>query len=158
MKQLHESILAHIDSCRSSVIATTDSSGHPHTSYAPYVRSDSCYYILISDAATHTRNLRNTPACALLFIEDESSCEQLFARKRVSMQCSAREIPREDPAFENKTSLMQERLGDMVSMLKQMADFRLFELTPLRGEAVFGFGEAYTFEADVQNVTAKRIG
>jgi putative heme iron utilization protein len=158
MEALDEKILAHIDSCRSAVIATMDGSGHPHTSYAPYVRSDSAYYILISDAAAHTLHLKETPECSLLFIEDESSCDRIFARKRVSLQCTAKEIHRDDAGFELHTTSLQERFGEIVSMLRQMGDFRLFELSPLRGEAVFGFGEAYTFEAHVQNVTAKRVG
>lgn len=158
MSSTQKSIYDHIDACRSSVIATTDASGHPHTSYAPFVKDEACYYILISDAAAHTLHLRSTPECALLFIEDESSSAQIFARKRVSLQCTAEEVPRKHPGFETYTASMQERFGDIVSMLKQMADFRLFKLTPLRGEAVFGFGEAYTFDGHVQNVTAKRIG
>jgi hypothetical protein len=116
------------------------------------------FYLLVSDAARHSANLLHRPRCSLLFIEDESRAEQLFARKRVALECRASEIPSGNPAFERITILMTERFGEIVTALSKMADFHLIELTPQSGEAVFGFGDAYSIDTPFEDITPKLAG
>ena len=144
---------------QSTAIATLDEKGLPFSSYAPFVHHDHCFYIFISDVAKHAQNLRKRPNASLLFIEDESKTEQIFARKRVSLQCSSRMIKREEARFEAVMAVFKTKFSaDMVSMLMRMQDFNLYELSTDYGEATFGFGEAYNIGGEHMEELLSRQG
>jgi len=125
-------------------MGTTDAQGLPFSSYAPFVHHDHRFYVFISDIATHAKNLKREKKASLFFIEDESLSSNIFARKRISLQCDATLIPREAGKFTEVMDRFSDKFGEeMVSMLMKMADFNLFEFSTLGGEATFGFGEAY---------------
>lgn len=46
----------------------------------------------------------------------------------------------------------------MIDMLHKMGDFYLFEFTPFYGEAVFGFGKAYTLGGEFFEEFLQRSG
>ena len=48
--------------------------------------------------------------------------------------------------------------NDMIDMLHKMGDFYLFEFTPFYGEAVFGFGKAYTLGGEFFEEFLQRSG
>ncbi len=139
---------------QSVLMATVSEDGRPHASYAPYVeREDGCFLVFLSELAAHTRNLMQDSRVSLLFIEEESGMKQVFARKRVTYEGSALEIPREDAAFGPLLDRMAERHGPMVGMLRTLRDFHLFSITPERAVYVRGFGEAFTLEgSDLQGI------
>ncbi len=151
-------LFEHIDRCATLQLATLSEHGTPHASYAPFVREGERFYILISEAARHCGYLMRRSACAVMFIEDEATAGQIFARKRISLECRAAVVPREDPSFARRTGLLEARFGGIVPMLLGMKDFHLFELLPLSGEAVFGFGEAYRFHGDFSRIEPKTSG
>jgi len=158
MTEPEAAIRGFLASRRSAVLATLSPEGFPHASYAPFTAVEECFYVLVSEAASHTANLLERPRCSLLFIEDENDASALFARRRVSLECEAFDIPRGDPRFDALAAAMRERLGETVSMLLGLADFHLVGFRPLRGEAVFGFGEAYTIEQPFGRIVPKRVG
>ena len=45
-----------------------------------------------------------------------------------------------------------------VAMLMGMSDFNLYALTPIYGEATFGFGEAYNIGGERMNQLVPRTG
>ena len=144
-----KTLLPFIAPFKSVVIGTLDSEGRPFSSYAPFVHHDHRFYIFISDIATHARNLRRSADASLLFIEDEAEAANIFARKRISLQCRAELIPRDTETFTPVMAKFGEKFGDgMISMLMKMADFNLYALTTIGGEATFGFGEAYRVGGD----------
>lgn len=134
-----------IASMQSVVISSVSADGAPHASYAPFVESDHRFYVSLSMLSTHTDNLLHHPGIALLFIEDESKSANIFARKRVSFDAVATPVERDSILFNGTMTLFEDRFGEMASIYKNMPDFQLFELMPLRGRAVFGFGQAYDF-------------
>ena len=158
MSNPSEQILELITSLQSTIISSIATEGQPHTSYAPFVMYQEHFYVFISDAARHTQNLIQHPACSLLFIDDESKSEQIFARRRVSLECRASEMPRDTEVYKTVLALLQKRFGGIVAMLSQMQDFRMIEFEPLSGEAVFGFGEAFSIDKAFETITPKRIG
>lgn len=148
-----------IANIKTAVIGTLDSDGHPFLSYAPYVYDENRFYIYISDIATHAKNIQANPHSSLFFTEDESQTENLFARKRISLQCYARKIQRESQRFEEVFTLYNEKFDpSMVEMLKKMTDFNLYELEVKSGEATFGFGEAYRIGGKYMNELVSREG
>ncbi|QOY55463.1 pyridoxamine 5'-phosphate oxidase family protein [Candidatus Sulfurimonas marisnigri] len=148
-----------ISNIKTAVIATIDSNNNPFSSYAPYIYDNNHFYIYISNIATHAKNIQANPNASLFFIEDESKTENLFARKRISLQCKSSIIQRDAERFEEVFALYNEKFDtSMVEMLKKMKDFNLFELEVKAGEATFGFGEAYLIGGENMNELVARTG
>ena len=148
-----------LQNIQTAVIGTLDSKAAPFSSYAPYIYDNHHFYIYISDIATHAKNLQANPKSSLFFIEDESQSKNLFARKRISLQCEATKIARGSERFEEVLSLYSKKFDpSTVEMLKKMTDFNLYELKVLSGEATFGFGEAYTIGGKDMNELVARQG
>lgn len=145
MQHQGDIVLNFIGLFQSVVLSTLDDTTTPFGSYAPFVHHEHAYYVFISDIATHAKNLNHTPKAALFFIEDEARCNNIFARKRISMQCNVQKIAREDALFQTLMQHFSQKFNpEMIQMLQGMMDFNLYEFIPYRGEATFGFGEAYT--------------
>ena len=133
--------IAHI---QTAVIGTLDKDHLPFSSYAPYVYDTNRFYVYISDIATHAKNIQANPKVSLFFIEDESKTDNLFARKRISLQCDSAKITRSSEGFEEVLALFAQKFdAKMVETLKKMTDFNLYEFKVNYGEATFGFGQAY---------------
>ena len=142
---------------KTAVIGTIDKGNLPFSSYAPFIYDDNRFYIYISDIATHAKNIQLNPNASLFFIEDESMSPNLFARKRISLQCSSQKIQRQSERFEEVLDLFSVKFeSSMVEMLKKMTDFNLYELHVTSGEATFGFGEAYLIGGDTMNELVPR--
>jgi putative heme iron utilization protein len=93
------SLKERLESFQSTVLGTISDNGYPFSSYAPCVYDGEKIYIFISDIATHSKNIKRTQKASALFIEDEKESDNIFARKRISLQCDAHFIPREDRSF-----------------------------------------------------------
>lgn len=132
-----------IENYNSVVLSTLDDANAPFTSYAPFIRVNNNFYIFISDIAKHAQNIQRDERCSLFFIEDEKDAKSIFARKRIVLQANASKVDCESSLYTATLDSFEESFGQTVTMLKKMKDFNLYEITPLKGEAVFGFGEAY---------------
>lgn len=115
-------------------------------SYAPYVRYNGNFYVFISDLARHTQNLRAHPHAPILFIEPEASAVNPFARKRLTLDCSVREVVKAELEYEGALGVMQARFGEIVAVLKDLPDFNLFCFQPIGGQFVAGFGKAFVVD------------
>jgi hypothetical protein len=144
---------------QSVVLGTQSSNGYPFSSYAPFYYDGEELYIFISNIATHTKNIQTTPRASALFIEDESKSENIFARKRISLQCDVTSLSREDERFNTVMENFKDKFGaPMITMLMGLKDFNLYALRPIYGEATFGFGEAYQIGGEKMNELVIRRG
>lgn len=135
-------------------LATSNAQGLPEASYAAYVEQENKFYIYVSELATHCANLRDTGRCSLMFIESEQEAAHLFARKRLTFQCSAQEVSRESTKFEAVMALFYEKFGKFMDVISKLTDFHLIELTPVQGSYVSGFAKAYHLNGqDLMQVT-----
>lgn len=126
------------------LLSTASDSGAPDISVAPYVRDQAgCFYIFISELATHTANLLNNPQASVMFIRPESESHNLFARERAVFNCKVEEIARNEPPYTAQLKTLQQKFGEIVSLLNSLNDFHLFALCPETGRYVTGFGQAY---------------
>ncbi|MGI8504964.1 MAG: HugZ family protein [Hassallia sp.] len=134
---------------QSLILSSVNQENQPNASYAPFVMDEAKnFYIFVSGLSPHTRNLyANSQAC-ILFIDDESKTEQIFARRRLTFDCSASLIERETAEWNQIANSFEERFGDMIQVFRGLADFRIFKLTPHEGRFVVGFGAAYQITAD----------
>lgn len=129
--------------CASLTLSTVSQNGEPHCSYAPFVRPDGDgFYIFISELAKHTESLTHNGTAGVLIIEDEAEASDIFARRRISLTCSAKFISREAPNWIAIVDQLQARHGDTVALLRELPDFSLVRLVPSAGTLVTGFAKA----------------
>lgn len=144
---------------KSLILSTLDAQGALETSVAPFIYKDDKLYIFVSELAKHTQNLLgviesnkqstdlNTPGLvSAILLADEAQTEQLFARERMTLQLSVEEILAKDKAFSDLLNEFAEQFGEVVSVLRGLSDFHLFEFTIQTGGYVKGFGQAFAFE------------
>jgi putative heme iron utilization protein len=129
---------------KSLVLSTADAVGLPNASYAPFVMDEAQnFYIYISGLSTHTQNLQANPQASILFLEDEAQSQQIFARRRLTFDCTATLIPRDSEHWLNQIERFSEKFGGIIQVFRDLPDFRIFQLTPTKGRFVLGFGAAY---------------
>lgn len=133
-----------IASQQTLLLSTVSEQCHPQISYAPYVRDQPGHlYIYVSELAAHTRNLLQKKPVSIMFIRQESESRNLFARERAVFSCTVSEVPRDDEHYPIQLQALQEKFGDVINVLRSLADFHLFILSPQSGQYVIGFGQAY---------------
>ena len=133
--------------CKTLQLATASAEGVPEASYAPFVRTeDGAFHICVSDLSRHTGHLVATGRASVLVIEDESGTTQLFTRRRLAFECRAEQIPRDGARWHAVMNLFQCKFGEVIALIRPLADFRLIALRPRRGTFVKGFGQAYRIE------------
>ena len=153
-----------LEPIKSLTISSLDENGYPFSSYAPYVKYNNKYYVYLSLMAKHSSNLTQNKIASIFFCEDEQDCKNIFAKKRVSIQCETLKLAQNTQNEKEILNEFKAKFGEeMVNMLKKMGDFYLFEFTPFYGEAVFGFGKAYNlggenFEEFVQRENISSTG
>jgi len=126
-------------------LSSLTAEGKPYASYSPFVIDEQGnFYIFISQLAGHTQNLIDNPQASILLIEDEADARQIFARQRISYQCTVEIVTSDEADYLNQLDAMQARFGNVMELLQTLPDFILFRLTPYQGQYVLGFGKAYT--------------
>ena len=136
----------------SIIISTVSKEGIPNASYAPFMMDDAKnIYIYVSGLSTHTQNIQANPLVSVLFIEDEAKTEQIFARRRLNFDCTATLIESETEKWNQIVEKFQVRFGELITTLRGLPDFRIFQLTPSAGRFVIGFGAAYHISSDNLN-------
>ncbi len=129
-------------SFNSAMIASLNEDGHPDATYAPTLQHEGKFYLYISELAAHTKNLLNHPMMSLIFIEPETEAN-LFRRQRSMIRCDAKAIVREEAQWSLMLDIYEENFGKMMRNLRELKDFHLFELTPVKATYVRGFAQAY---------------
>ena len=92
-----------------------------------------------------------------MFIENESEAANIYTRRRLIIQCSAREHCRTDTRWASLLPLFRERFGETISVIETLADFVLMELQPVNGRWITGFGQAFSFD-QLDFLNARHIG
>jgi heme iron utilization protein len=152
-----------IEAFESLILATVSAESFPNASYAPFVRDEAKnFYIYVSGLAIHTRNLLAVPRASILLIEDESNCDRIFARTRLSFECTATVVERESQNWNEIVDRFASRFGETIEPMRSLADFQVFQLTPHQGRFVRGFGAIYQIEGDdldlLQPLSPRNLG
>lgn len=150
-----ESLRLLLASQQTVLLATANKDGLPDISYAPFVRDETgCFYIYISQLATHTRNLLENPLASLMFIRSESETSNLFARERAIFNGIAEEILPQNENYVKLLDELQTNFGNVLSVLRTLNDFHLYALRPQSGRYVQGFGKAFAVNVADDTVSA----
>jgi len=130
-------------------LSTLTKEGKPNASYSPFVvDKQGNFYIFVSQLASHTQDLLANPQASILLIQDEADTRQIFARRRISYQCDVEIVDADSSDYLLMINMLEERFGNVVSLLRTLPDFILFRLTPYQGQYVKGFGKAYKLEGE----------
>ena len=139
-----EEAAAFLGRFRTLQMATASATGEPEASYAPFVRAeDNTFFICVSDLSRHTGHLAANGRASILLIEDESEAAQLFARRRLVFECAAGQVERGAARWNAIMDLFEREFGEVIGLIRPLADFRMFALVPRRGVYVKGFGQAW---------------
>jgi len=144
--------------CKTLQMATlTD--GMPHVSYAPFTYNKDGFYILVSDIAQHGQNLKRSKNVSIMLIEDESNSKQLYARRRLTFDTTAKLIEKSSSVGQQAIADLSLRFGDIIDNLANLKDFNLYQLTPEKGRFVKGFGKAFDLSgADMIDIVHLKEG
>jgi putative heme iron utilization protein len=134
---------------QSLLLSTINADGTPHASYAPFVvDAEQRFYVITSGLSSHTQNLLRTGQVSLLLIEDEAAAQQVFTRQRIAYDGQATRLERDSAEWVARADQLEDRFGEIIQMLRSLADFQIFCITPRRGRFVMGFGAAYEVNPD----------
>ncbi len=139
-----------IERSKSVILATVDAEGTPNSSYAPFVKVENTFYILVSFMARHTKNLAEGRKTSVMFIEDESATKQIYARERLTIEASTSQVERDSETWNAVVSQLKETHGKVVDVIAEMQDFILIGLHPVKGSYVNGFGSAYFVDQNLE--------
>ena len=99
-----------LDRFQSIQLGTADQTGVPEASYSPSIMDEGrSFYVHVSELSSHTSNLRDSALASVLVIEDESTAENIFARKRVAYKCNALLIERHSDQWKNVIEQFEEK-------------------------------------------------
>jgi len=131
------------------MLSTVNDDAQPFASYSPFVEDkEGNFYVFISTAVQHSHNMNANSKAHLLFIEDESKTEHIYARRRMYFKAKAEKFAKNDSREEFIHNLFKDKFKDKVSFFSMMKDSRFYKLTPYDGNLVLGFGAAYKISSD----------
>ncbi|MFJ7974197.1 pyridoxamine 5'-phosphate oxidase family protein [Peribacillus sp. JNUCC 23] len=146
-----EKYLQFVESRKNLILSLIDDEGKPFSSYAPFVKKDGKLYIYISRIAEHYDLMEKNEFVDALLIADESSTPNKFATERVRWTCTSNNLGNE--GNEDIFELFNTNHGEKMLNLLRGLDFSIFELTPLQGRYVVGFGMAFNLDIDANVFT-----
>ncbi len=157
MAEVYEVYQQMLTTRQTVVLGTINLNGSPLVSYAPFVvNNNKQFFLFTSQLAAHTVNLQRRTPVSVMLIDDEADTRQIFARRRVTFQCTVEPLARNHPDWEPALAQYETRFGNMVGMLKSLPDFHLFRLAPQAGQLVVGFGQAYDISGDNLDILTHR--
>ncbi len=127
--------------------------GEPAVSMVPFVLLPECGSALVhvSRLATHSKDMLEHPAVALLFMAEAQADSQAddnpLARPRLSLKGRALPCPVDSPRYAAARAAYLERLPEAQELFS-FPDFSLFLIEPLSARFVAGFGRAYALTAE----------
>jgi len=123
--------------------------GEPAVSMVPFALLPECGSALIhvSRLATHSKDMLEQPAVALLFMAEAQADDNPLARPRLSLKGRARPCPPESPRYAAARAAYLARLPEALELFS-FPDFSLFLIEPQAARFVAGFGRAYALTAE----------
>jgi len=122
----------------------TSHDGRPFVSMVSLARESdaSSFYIHVSHLAQHTRDMEANPLVSLLLAEIDDGRADPQTLARVTIQCRAELITREDETYASIRELYVTQFPASAQMFS-FADFNLWRLVPEKARFVGGFARAF---------------
>lgn len=151
MEQIRKDYEGFIQGRKSFILSFVDAEGKPFSSSAAFVRVNGKFYAYVSRIAEHYQLLEQSEVVDVLCVADQGETQNHFATERARWQCTPAILGNEGheeifAAFDEVHS------ANMMKLLRTL-DFSLFELTPLKGRYVVGFGKAFDIDFEKDTLT-----
>lgn len=144
MEQIRNDYEAFIKGRKSFILSFVDSEGKPFSSSAAFVQVNSKFYVYVSRIAEHYQLLEQSQIVDVLCVADQAVTQNHFATERARWQCTPKNLGNE--GHEEVFAAFDEvHTANMMKLLRTL-DFSLFELTPVKGRYVVGFGKAFDID------------
>ena len=149
IEDAQKELVPFLQNIQSVLLSTVDADGEPFASYSPFVEDEEGnFYVFISTAVKHSHNMNATKKAHIMFLEDESVTDHIYARRRMYFKVDSEKFEEDDTREEKIHNLFKKRFGDKVSFFSMMKDSRFYKLSPKEGNFVLGFGAAYKIASD----------
>lgn len=153
IEQITKDYEVFVRSRKSFMLSLVDKEGHPFSSSAAFVRVNGKFYVYVSQIAEHHSLLEQAQYVDVLCVADQAVTQNHFATERARWQCTPKYLGNE--GYEEVFAAFNEvHSANMMKLLRTL-DFSLFELTPVKGRYVVGFGKA--FDIDVAEDTLTHV-
>lgn len=144
IEQIRKDYEAFIQGRKSFVLSFVDKEGMPFSSSAAFVRVNGKFYVYVSRIAEHHQLLEQAQVVDVLCVADQAVTQNHFATERARFQCTPKNLGNE--GHEEVFAAFDEvHTVNMMKLLRTL-DFSLFELTPVKGRYVVGFGKAFDID------------
>ncbi|MEG0448227.1 MAG: pyridoxamine 5'-phosphate oxidase family protein [Lysinibacillus sp.] len=144
IEQIRKDYEAFIHGRKSFLLSFVDKEGMPFSSSAAFVRVNGKFYVYVSRIAEHHQLLDQSQVVDVLCVADQAVTQNHFATERARWQCKPTNLGNE--GHEEVFAAFDEvHTANMMKLLRTL-DFSLFELTPLKGRYVVGFGKAFDID------------
>lgn len=141
IEQIRKNYDAFIRGRKSIVLSFVDSEGKPFSSAAAFVQVNGKFYVYVSRIAEHHQLLEQSEIVDVLCVADQVITQNHFATERARWQCTPKNLG--DEGHEEVFAAFDAiHTANMMKLLRTL-DFSLFELTPVKGRYVVGFGKAF---------------
>jgi putative heme iron utilization protein len=123
--------------------------GEPAVSMVPFATlpSGAGFVIHVSRLATHTSDMLDNPAVALLVTASRAETESPLALPRASIHGRARQCTPESPEYAQARAAYVTKLPEAIELFS-FSDFSLFIVEPESVRYVAGFGRAMSLTSD----------
>ena len=159
IEEAQKEMVPFLQNIQSVLLSTVDADAEPFVSYSPYVEDEEGnFYVFISTAVKHSHNMNATNKAHIMFLEDESVTDHIYARRRMYFKADAEKFEENDEREEKIHNLFKKRFADKVSFFSMMKDSRFYKLSPKEGNFVLGFGGAYKISDDRKTLTINNGG
>ena len=159
IEEAQKEMVSFLENIQSVLLSTVSADAEPFVSYSPYVEDEEGnFYVFISTAVNHSHNMNATKKAHIMFLEDESVTDHIYARRRMYFKADAEKFEENDERTEKIHDLFKKRFADKVSFFSMMKDFQYYKLTPKEGNFVLGFGGAYKISKDRKTLLLNEIG
>ncbi len=143
------------DKIKTVSLATVNENSEPFSSYAPYVEDEKGnYYVLLSAMVQHSHNMSVTKKAHIMFIEDENTSIDPYARRRLYFDADVEKQEKNDELI---MKLFIDKFGKTAKIISKMPDFKIYKLIPKNGNIVLGFGAAYSLDEN-RKIIAQNTG
>ncbi len=144
LNQIRTDYEAFLQRKKSILLSFVTPEGQPFSSSAAFVQVNNKFYVYVSHIAEHHQLLEQNEIIDVLLVADEAVTQNHFATERARFQCAPKNLGNEghEEIFEAFDTVHSKKMMQLLRTL----DFSLFELTPLKGRYVVGFGKAFDID------------
>ncbi len=128
---------------RTILIAAKSQEDYPEMGVTPVIRHDGDFYIYPSHLASHVRAMLDQNVAQFMMIEDETSAQNIWARRRLKFTASLVDVERDSALFDLLCTQFAAEHGPTIGVIRDFSDFHMMRLVPTVGVMVLGFAKAF---------------